>query len=390
MKRLWLVLVAAAAAAGCSTPYDPPILVHGGSKFPGIVEFVEPSPGPSVDVVLVHGMCTHRDEWADATIGNLARAMGASVSASKTERMPERSSFEDIHVVHKTVAVAGGTINFSAVMWSPLTTPLKHQLDYDKTGVPTDCSLPGECKPRRARLNGSLKDILLDDCLSDAIAYQGRSRIYMRARVVEALSGIVERSASTARAAGVAPGPLVIVSESLGSKLAFDALEEMTSGAGATSRTKQAGNEVLDRLALVFMGANQMPILGLADQDAGDNNSSTAEEISVQGSVGDSLQRLLKIKSERGRSRAGASVATPAAPAMTLVAYTDPNDLLSYRLQPSRYNIPGIAVADVLVSNSSTYLGLIERPDRAHTGYIFNKSVTDLIACGSTKHVRCK
>jgi hypothetical protein len=75
---------------------------------------------------------------------------------------------------------------------------------------------------------------------------------------------------------------------------------------------------------------------------------------------------------------------------MALVAFTDPNDLLSYRLLPSRYAVPGIDVADVLVSNDWTYLGLLELPNTAHTDYRLNQDVTRLIACGSIGSKLCK
>ena len=64
-----------------------------------------------------------------------------------------------------------------------------------------------------------------------------------------------------------------------------------------------------------------------------------------------------------------------------VVAFTDPNDLLSYpqvRSKPAdthRYR-----VVDVIVSNDWTWLGLLERPDRAHGWY--DRTSTVLIGCG--------
>jgi hypothetical protein len=75
---------------------------------------------------------------------------------------------------------------------------------------------------------------------------------------------------------------------------------------------------------------------------------------------------------------------------LTLVAFNDPNDLLSYRLLPSRYATEDVAVADVLVSNDKTYIGFVERPDTAHTEYTANKDVATAIACGIPKSKRCR
>ena len=132
----------------------------------------------------------------------------------------------------------------------------------------------------------------------------------------------------------------------------------------------------------MFMGANQLPILGLADQDTSEKAGRPLS--SNVGAPNDSLQRLLERKSQASEK----SVA--AFPSLTLVAFTDPNDLLSYRLQPSRYSVPGVSIADVLVSNDWTYLGFLERPDTAHTDYRKNPGVASLIACGRQKSSLCK
>lgn len=75
---------------------------------------------------------------------------------------------------------------------------------------------------------------------------------------------------------------------------------------------------------------------------------------------------------------------------LTLVAFTDPNDLLSYTLQPEKYAREGIAVYNILVSNAPTYVGLLERPDYAHLDYLTNPDVGHLIACGQPTSALCK
>jgi hypothetical protein len=67
---------------------------------------------------------------------------------------------------------------------------------------------------------------------------------------------------------------------------------------------------------------------------------------------------------------------------LTLVVLTDPNDLLAYRLLPSWYAGSDVRVADVLVSNQSTYLGLLENPFTAHTSYLQNPDVAALSHAG--------
>jgi hypothetical protein len=53
-----------------------------------------------------------------------------------------------------------------------------------------------------------------------------------------------------------------------------------------------------------------------------------------------------------------------------VVAFTDPNDLLSYFLQGGDDTLTQhYRVADVLVSNAYTYFGIFENPVSAHVSY---------------------
>jgi len=71
-------------------------------------------------------------------------------------------------------------------VWSPLTTPLKGQLCYDQTQKSSTCP-PSEAAKAypydRARLNRELKDVILDDGLSDALIYQGKARDEINAQM---------------------------------------------------------------------------------------------------------------------------------------------------------------------------------------------------------------
>lgn len=217
-------------------------------------------------------------------------------------------------------------------------------------------------------MNGLAKDKLLNDCLADAMAYQGLSRPVMRAAMVGALMDAFADTPPDAR--------IVLVSDSLGSKLSFDALTEiLQTGAPGPAKTAAA------RLGQIFMKANQLPILGLADQVV---SGTPAAAALAGGGPPDSLQDYLN------QRRRGAAVAAVAPPKLAVVAFTDPNDLLSYRLLPSRYAGPDVAISDVLVSNEKTVFGLLERPDTAHTEYMANLDVAKAIACGMPKSARCR
>jgi hypothetical protein len=377
---LLLSLTAALFLAGCTTPYSPPVFVAGGHDFPGLVGLVEKSGDRPVDVLLVHGMCTHGEDWANKAIDGLIKAVDSNFKPDSSSKSAiHAAAVPGITIVPRTVKLAGGTVNFSALVWSPLTASLKSQLKYDNTGEPTDCSMPGICKPKRASFNGKLKDGLLNDCLSDALVYLGESRESIRTAMVAAITRVIGDSEAKARAAGVTSGPLMLVTESLGSKVTFDALAEMVVGS-TSPQSKSAGESAVARLGLVMMGANQLPILGLADQSI----DVKGVPISAAGPAPeDALMRLLRLSDRAKLTESSFSK-------LSLVAFTDPNDLLSYRLQASRYVSSKVDVTDVLVSNDSTYFGFLERPDTAHTGYRSNTDVASLIACGKPRSANCR
>ena len=46
------------------------------SEFPGIAQSVAVAPNPALDVLMVHGMCAHVQDWAEGSINELNSAEG--------------------------------------------------------------------------------------------------------------------------------------------------------------------------------------------------------------------------------------------------------------------------------------------------------------------------
>jgi hypothetical protein len=363
-SRFLLTLVVPGLLAACSTPYRPPVVVRDSTPFPGIVNLIQADSARPLDVILVHGMCTHDAGWANRSIDRIAGVVSAAVP---TQAAPGSNG---IQLIERTQQIGGTPVRFHALVWSPLTAPLKRQLDYDNTGTPADCSAAGtgECKPKRAYFNGYVKDNLLNDCLSDAVIYEGASRNAIRDAMIESVSRIIESNPNSDRS-------LAVVAESLGSKVLFDALSAMLES--RQPRAQALGLQASRRLGLLFMAGNQLPILGLAEQDILRQGARAAQEP-------DALRRFLELRRRQSAPRAE-TIAR-----LAVVAFTDPNDLLSYRLLPARYAAPDVAVADVLVSNAHTWLGLIENPMPAHLNYLANPDVGDMIACGFPRFAGCR
>jgi hypothetical protein len=353
-----VALVTIAWLAGCAMPYRPPQFQDDAVAFPGVVGVAEMSgPGVKLDVLLVHGMCTHDAQWATEAIDRILKAIDTNLAPLRAEPRPLVAT-SGVEIIRRKAVVDGKEIRFSAIVWSPLTTGLKQQLCYDQTDKFSVCLGTPAYGPLRATLNAHLKDGLLDDCLADAIIYQGQSREEIKRQMKAAILEATAHSDDSPAMAGslealsaAQSAPLVIVAESLGSKIVFDTLFAMSEEGAASS----AARNTIDRTAVIFMGANQIPILHLADQVVAPVADKGVPKAPAQP---DSLQKLLAKRSP------GAKFIDK--PAITVVAFSDPNDLLSYTLRPAAWRPEGVDFVDVLVSNDWTYFGALERPDNAH------------------------
>ncbi|UGQ45715.1 hypothetical protein [Massilia endophytica] len=361
MKKL--TIAALALLAGCTMPYRPAQFAEAGASFPGLADFAAQSPSRRADVMLVHGMCTHDATWAAETVDLLAQQLGANVGTKPGPGL--RGLAGGVEIIPSTVTTPAGELRFQALVWSPLTTPLKQQLCYDQSGKSEICTGATPYTLKRARWNAQVKDWLVDDCIPDALIYQGVSRPQIRAAMREAILRASSESDPSS--------PLVVISESLGSKILFDTLLEMSE----TPATQRAAMEVVGRLSYLIMAANQIPLLSLADQPLDGAGRSAAPALP------DSLQRLLL---KRRPPDAGRRSVTR----LILVAFTDPSDLLSYTLLKDRYAESGVVLHNVLVSNTPTWFGLIADPVAGHLDYLANPDVGRIISCGEPKSALCK
>ena len=100
------------------------------------------------------------------------------------------------------------------------------------------------------------------------------------------------------------------------------------------------------------------------------------------------LRRFINLIKESGEAaeserRALGLEREPRPDRLKIAAFTDPNDLFSYELEPNRYS--DTDVINVIVSNDLTWLGYLENPLAAHEGYRENENVQKFIACGKRK-----
>ena len=230
-----------------------------------------------------------------------------------------------------------------------------------KSGGNKACT-PAEAlsRQRRASLNGKLKNQLLDECLADAMIYSGDGTgAAIREAAKDALvKGIPLRMAEPTKDGDETP--LYMISDSLGSKILLDAIKELSAS------KNEFVKRTVGRMKAVYLRANQIPLLSLIDWQPTDPNP---------------FEPLARPIRELHATRP--ELHSPG-DRLPIIAFTDPNDLLSYALHDAAYDSDVLRFVDVLVSNQWTYLGAVERPDTAHTSYPDNRCVVAAIAGGST------
>ena len=357
--RTIIGLLAALAIGGCATTYALPV-VEDQVPFDGLRAIILTSPSHRLRVFWTHGMCRHDASWYETRDATLRRALGAGGHSDIKRDM--RSDF----LYDSTIKQGNDTYKIGYFLWSSMTEAAKLALAADQ---------PPAFGYKRANLNNSLKTNLIDDCFSDAVAYLGKPgdkiRAEAKATVCEELGGRLTGSGVCDVEPSVEPTPTVLISESLGSKIMMDAIRSIWEAKiPPAARARLA--EQIATISQVFLLSNQLPLLDVAKAGSGMARGSASSDAN-------DLAALARIITDaRSRSRRLFVMSGP----LKVVSFDDPNDLLSYRLNKTNLGLPGASLVNVIVSNDVTYLGLLERPDTAHCGYAWNKSVTAMLVNG--------
>lgn len=393
---------------GCSTPQ-----VIG--KFQGLKSMLEPTELKSAElgslghlhIILVHGIGKHDPGWSKDFHKKLAESLslkndgnsdwgrcvfldgkGKLDGLSECANASEGTSPKDGVLKSVTLKSSDGTktVTITEVTWSPITTSLKQQLlDYDKTS---------DLSKKRALLNRYLREGLVDDGFSDALAYSGKAgeriRNVVRKAICYSMSGKLD--GNDACDLGSDNHRFAFITHSLGSRVVFDALhvgEEEFAKAKNDNKLMlelDAMKEASAKTVAIYMLANQLPLLevagvsGAADKESGAvgakafiSGDATAPETGLIGRFRqDRIKALNKVFVLQATMM----------PPVSIAAFSDPNDLLSYSLCKSdMVRLDDVEVADVWVKNAINF-GLFANPLSAHQDYWVNKDVIELLVAG--------
>jgi hypothetical protein len=462
MARFTFLLVVAAFVAGCTSvvirdAQDPTGAKQIAANISPLKSYFETAAGRA-NIVLVHGVGFHCPTygldpvsgWLNKdTIANLGLIPAKNAPESPPQFIPDiQDGVVDpnsgVYLMQRsyTYTRQDGTsteVEISEITWSGLTAWLKFQelgADFsDKVpagdgrkladDVPTTIACPGLASPSypysRETLNRLIKESTLDSALSDAIIYVGTYGVKIEQGVAEVLCRLVSAKnyAGTDRCqwrdadASKLHSPFIFMTHSLGSRIIFDTLLDLDG-----HPTRETGPIVEDigkdgRLAVeqiilntrsIYMFANQLPILTLADVPPTRKSDSTPSVIDLTHFKDTDERRKLggpsapassvtkersaphllwfaTVKSSLGPSQERQTVK------LDVVAFSDPNDLLSYTIPPWFEQDMGnlqFQITNVSVQNSFHWFNLIESPTAAHGDYMVNSAVWKVIRCGAT------
>jgi len=337
-----------------------------------------------IRVIFVHGMCTHKEtQWIDKQWDGVIKAYFPTVTIIP-ETLPDVGA---VKLYDREYHIGNKTISGRFLVWSPLTESDKEKLQFDNST--TYSHAPGEFKWKRATLNLTLKGNLLNDCLSDAVIYAGTRGTEIQSALEDAICVALDGTINSRKCQFPVTYAhddrrIIIVTESLGSRIVFDAITDLEKEAKRGGpKSLAAFDAAVSPITQIFMLANQLPLLAVA------RGSPTS---AAQGQVLDtnptaSMVSALKVLSEARKRHRTAVDVSAIEPSIDVIAFTDPNDLLSYRIPPGVNAIlgPDAAVINVITSNDGALFGIVENPLTAHTTYDQNKDVRRLLFGGSTR-----
>jgi hypothetical protein len=387
MRVLCLSVLPSLVLTGCLRPYSKSVFDPPAATFPGITSQWHGKSDSDIRVLFVHGICTHYEaKWITNGWDQVFKGYFPSATKTVTTKPP----VGQVLIIDHEYQIGQNKISGRYLIWSDLTAADKAKLNYDN--LPTDTP-KGVFTWKRAKINEELKASLLNDCLSDAVIYAGYRGADIQASMQNAICAALDGTPTN----GACDFPatyrhgsrrIVIVTESLGSRMVFDAIsalkiEAQRNGADALS----AFDEAVSPITQIYMLANQLPILALAKPTLTQAASTTDPSASKTPAMATALSVLSDSRKRHEKKRESDPQLQATEPKLSLVAFTDPNDLLSYRLLTNDPTVvvTNTRVVNVITSNDTTYFGEVENPLTAHEGYDLNKDVLRLLFGGSAR-----
>jgi hypothetical protein len=331
-------------------------------------------------VMIVHGMGNHLPGYSSTLMSALGSRLKLKLDSKSVQSYPLINNGVAFGTnTTGTYSGNGHKLKFYEVTWTPITEPVKErQFRYDNSFA-----------PQRQIVNGALKSGLLDTSLADAVLYVGKYRTNMQYPIVEGVKMIVnDLDASKDR--------IAIITFSLGSYMTTDTLRSLKNKeylAGFGLRPEDV-HQFAAQCDGFYMLADQLPLLELSDlSEPGTTirmKNMAAAAVQPDAASGEKVQAAVQHESpmqsfidDHDQAKGIEAMNAQPHPRLQVVAFSDPNDLLSYALQKENYRGKDVNIVNVdLIIAKSSYLGIVSNPLQAHSGWDKDCFALDLLAFG--------
>ena len=354
-----------------------------GPGFSGLKPYIERDKG-KMKVLMVHGVGDHKPGYATQFFEKLAKELDLTVT-SRIHKDIELSDYTtpdkslgNLRIKRYLSKDKSQELMLYELTWSDITAKEKEVLAYDNSG---------EYSFRRAEVNDLMKRFS-NDTGPDPIIYLGESRKYILSSFAQAFCWMTSGNWDDLpeKTKGVCDAPNIsmidndqyaFVSHSLGSRITIDGMQQIAFvlGNGDPQYIREKGidinevNESLKRKTIpIYMMSNQLPMLQLGRK---------------QPLVSGKKRQYCREEGEKYSQRM--LTRTP------IIAFSDPNDLLSYAI-PQGYvekyldSRLCVDVTNININIAYVYdvfgIGKLANPMDAHIGYDTDDRVVALIAKG--------
>ena len=339
-------------------------------------------------VLFVHGVGDHIPGYTTEFLEKLAKELNLDVRSEGQKNIglsaplfPDKN-LGNLRVSHLLNEKNGQELTFYELTWSEITRQEKALLDFDTSG---------EYDFRRAKINGLLKKFG-NDTGPDPIIYLGESRVPILAAYAQSFCWMTTRNWEDLPDSGkqvcmglddssadrITKDNYVIISHSLGSRIVMDGTQRIASMLANPEKhflskqkmtiSTKAIQALQNKRIPFFMLSNQLPMLQLG-RELPEVAGQEASYCEPNGA--DYNKRMLK--------------------EADVIAFSDPNDLLSYGIPPgfaekyidSRL-CAKITNVNINIAKVMDAFGLADlaNPMQAHVGYDQDDRVVAMIARG--------
>jgi len=360
-----------------------------GKPFSGIQASLQTTEGET-KVLMVHGVGDHLEGYSTAFVEKLAKVLNLNVrerfnkTILLTSPRDQQKKLGSLRISRLMNKARTQELLFYELTWSEITRDEKALLAFDNSG---------ESSFRRTEVNNMMK-LFANDTGPDPVIYLGNSRKDILMAFAQSFcwmtKGDWEQLPDSGRHACIveedtSPEQIindnyVMVSHSLGSRIVIDGLQYIaaffTTNDGEIKKQLKKSQNVINALREkhipIFMLSNQLPILQLG-RELPEHSGQKAQFCEPHG--------------EHYASRLVSKT--------SIIAFSDPNDILSYTIPPqfARKYLDSRLCAEVTNININIAeiidvfgIGKIANPLKAHIGYDTDDRVVALIARGIGNH----